>query len=417
LWGVIVIIVSVFGFGIWASTAELSGAVLASGKLVVESNVKKVQHPTGGVVGEIHIKEGDRVKSGDLLIRLDETITRANLQVITNQLDEFDVRQARLEAERDGRTQFGLPDAIKGREAEPALERIIVGERTLLESRRTARHGQISQLRERVAQLDKQISGLEAQQSAKNREIELINEELVGIEKLWVKNLVPITKLMAMRREAARLEGERAQLIASGAESRGKIAEIELQIIQIDQDLRSEVTTELRDIHIKQSELRERRIAAEDQLKRVDIRAPQSGTVHHLTVHTVGGVIGQSEPIMLIVPHEDALVIEVQISPQDIDRVRVGQLTFIRLTAFDQRTTPELDGEVTLVSADLMDDQEKNQAYYTARIVLAEKRAAAALKLIPGMPAEVHIRTGERTLMSYLLKPLSDQFALAFRER
>jgi HlyD family secretion protein len=415
--GIGIALLLIVGIGGWAATAQVSGAVIAPGTVVVESNVKKVQHPTGGVVGEILVKEGDRVRAGDLLMRLDETITRANLLVITKQLDELMVRQARLEAERDGKIELALPQELQERAAEPEIQKIVAGERVLLESRHSARDGQKSQLRERIAQLKEEISGLEAQQSAKAKENYLIDKELEGLEQLSAKNLVPITKLMAMRREAARLQGERAQLVASVAQTKGKIAEIELQIIQIDEDLRAEVMKDLREDQGKQAELDEKRVAAEDQLKRIDIRAPQSGFIHELAVHTVGGVITPGEPVMLIVPGSDALIIEAKVSPEDIDRIQVGQPTFIRFPAFNQRTTPEFDGTVTVVSADVMKEAQTNRTYYIARVALADQRKTDGLKLVPGMPAEVHIRTSERTPLSYLLKPLKDQYALAFRER
>ena len=256
------------------------------------------------------------------------------------------------------------------------------------------------------------------QQDAKSRELELINKELKGLETLWTKHLVPVTKYLATQREAARLLGERGQLMAQAAQAKGKIAETELQILGLDHDLRSEVIKDLRETQGKLAELSERRIAAEDQLKRVDIRAPQSGIVHQLAVHTVGGVVTQSEPIMLIVPEGDALVIEVRIAPQDIDQVHPGQPAFVRFPAFNQRTTPEFNGDVQRVAADITKEQQTNQFYFIARITLSEPelKRLGQLKLVPGMPAEVHIKTTERTAMSYLVKPLSDQIARAFTE-
>jgi HlyD family secretion protein len=409
----------VFGLGGWAATANLAGAVIAAGTVVVDSNVKKVQHPTGGVVGEIRVRDGDKVEAGDLVMRLDETVTRANLGVIVSQLNELAVRQARLKAERDGATSVEVPRALAGRAGEDDISEIIAGERTLFESRRNARSGQKAQLKERVAQLGEEINGLEAQRKAKAKEFELIGRELHEVEKLWAKNLMPLSKLIALHRDAARIEGESAQLVAAAAQAKGKITETELQIIQIDQEMRTEVMKDLREIQAKEAELIERRVAAEDQLKRIDIRAPQSGVVHQLAVHTVGGVINQSEPIMLIVPVGDMLVIEAKISPQDIDHVQVGQRAFVRFTAFNQRTTPEFKGEVSRVAADLTKEAQTNQAYFVARITLpeAELKRLGQLKLMPGMPAETYIKTTDRTAVSYLMKPLTDQIAKAFIER
>jgi HlyD family secretion protein len=276
-----------------------------------------------------------------------------------------------------------------------------------------------AQLQERIAQLDQEFVGLSAHQEAKLKEIDLVQKELAGLDRLYTQNLVSTTKYTATQREATRLTGEHAQLVASKAQAKGKIAEIELQIIQLDQDFRTDVIKELRDIQAKEAELNERRVAAEDQLKRVDIRAPLSGTVHQLAVHTVGGVISQSEPIMLVVPHSDALVLEARIAPQDIDQVKIDQAAFVRFSAFNQRTTPELVGSVSRVSADLSREQQTNQAFYVVRIALTESelQRLGKLKLVPGMPAEIYIKTDERTALSYLVKPLSDQIARAFRER
>jgi HlyD family secretion protein len=264
-----------------------------------------------------------------------------------------------------------------------------------------------------------EIGGLEAQREAKSREIELIHRELQETEKLWDKNLSPLSKLIAMQREAARVEGERAQLIASVAQARAKIAETRLQIIQLDRDLKTEVMKDLREAQAKEAELIERRVSAEDQLKRVDIRAPKSGIVHQLNVHTVGGVVTQSEPIMLIVPEGDALVIEAKIAPHDIDRVHMGQDAFVRFTAFNQRTTPEFKGTVVRIAADLTKVQQTGQTYYLVRVSLpeVELKRLGQLKLVPGMPSEVFISTTERTALSYLFKPLRDQIARAFAEQ
>jgi HlyD family secretion protein len=416
--GCTIAVVALGGAGGWASTTRIAGAVVAKGIVVVETSVKKVQHPTGGVVGEIRVRDGDRVTAGDLLIRLDETVTRANLQVITKQLDELAIRQARLGAERDREDSLRIPSTLAGRLSEPEVAVIVAGESTLFESRKEALAGQKSQLRERIAQLKEEIAGLTGQADAKAREIALVKIELDGVEKLWAKNLVSITKLTAMRREDARLDGERGQLVATAAQAKGKIAETELQIIQLDQEMRKEVMKDLREAQAKEAELFERKVAAEDQLKRIDIRAPQTGVVHQLSVHTIGGVITQAEPIMLIVPEDDSLVVEAKLSPQDIDHIRPGREAYIRFPAFNQRTTPEFEGQVTRVAADLTKDQQNNLAYYIVRISIVEKDQARTevMRLVPGMPAEVHIRTTQRTALSYLMKPLFDQFALAFKE-
>jgi HlyD family secretion protein len=405
------------GVGGLAATTELGGAVIAPGTMVVDMNVKKVQHPTGGVVGELRVRDGDRVKSGDIVVRLDETITRANLAIVVKSLNELHARLARLEAERDDSAAVQFPAELLARSADPEVKRVIDGERNLFQLRRKASIGQKQQLRERIQQLREEIQGITGQVAARKREIELIGEELVGVRDLWRKNLVQIQRVTALERDAARLEGARGQLIAATAQSKGRISEIELQIIQIEQDLHSEVAKELREVQAKIAELVERKVTAEDQLKRIDIRAPQDGLVHQLAVHTVGGVITPGETMMLIVPEADNLTVEAKLNPQDIDQVQPGQKAVLRFSTFNQRTTPELNGMVIRLSADLTTDKQTGVSYYTVRISIPEAEVArlGGLKLLPGMPLEAFIQTGDRTVLSYLMKPMTDQIARSFR--
>ena len=407
----------VFGLGGWAATAEFSGAVIAPGLLVVESNVKKVQHPTGGVVGELRVRDGDQVKAGDIVLRLDETVTRANFAIINKSLDEMSVRRVRLSAEQDDSPHLHYPRELEQRAEE--LGALMADEQKLFDLRASARLGQKKQLRERIEQSREQILGMADQIKAKQREITLIAQELEGVHELFTKNLISITRLTALERDAARLEGERGALVSSVAQVKGRIFETELQILQVDQDMRADVGRELADIRSKISELSEKRVAAEDQLKRVDIRAPQDGVVHQLAVHTVGGVINPSEPAMLIVPNQDALRVEVRIAPQDIDHVHVGQKARLRFTAFNQRTTPEIDGEVSTVSADITTDPKTGFSFYTVRINLSTDELArmGGLRLTAGMPVESFIQTQPRTVMTFLTKPLTDQIMRTFREQ
>lgn len=407
------------GIGGWAATTEISGALIAPGSVVVESNAKKVQHPTGGVVGEIAVTNGMSVTAGDILVRLDETMTRANLKIVSKTLDEMTTRRARLRAERDGASEMSWPSAFNERRQDEGIIELMADEQRLFELRSTTRLGQKRQLRERIAQLREEANGIVAQQAAKSQELVLVNNELEGVRELWSKQLIQMNRLTALEREAARLDGERAQLLAAAAQGRGKISEIELQITQIDRELASEVGRELREIDGKAGEYAERKVAAEDQLRRIDIRAPISGTVHELNVHTVGGVISAGEQLMLIVPASERLSVEVRVSPQDIDQVRVGQTAALRFSAFSQRTTPEINGTVSRVSADVTTEQRTGITYYTARIAIGPDELARLgdVRLVPGMPVEAFIKTAERTVGSYLTKPLFDQVARAFRER
>jgi HlyD family secretion protein len=422
--GLAVTVVLIGGVGGWAATAQLAGAVIAPGTIVVETNVKKVQHPTGGVVGEILVKEGSPVEAGQVVLRLDDTVTKATLGVVRSQLDELTARQGRLTAERDDAAAITFPAELTSRRADTTAATAVAGEERLFESRRTARTGQRSQLRERIAQMNEEIRGLAAQQAAKEAEIELIGKELVGVTDLYQKNLVSISRFTQLQRDQTRLLGERGQLIADNARARGKISETELQIIQLDQDFRTEVLKDLREAQGKIAELKERVTAAEDQLKRVELRAPQAGVVHQLSVHTVGGVIGNAETIMQIVPRADELVLETKVAPSDVDQVVLGAKVTVRIMASNQRTSPDVAGIVTRISADLTREQQANAgqpapAHYTVRISLPAEEVARLkdIRLIPGMPAEAFIQTHERTPLEYLLKPLQEQIARTFRER
>jgi len=410
----------VLGIGGWATFTMISGAVIAPGQLVVESNVKKVQHPTGGVVGELRVREGQLVKAGDILVRLDETQTRANLDVILKALDELAARGARDEAERDGLANIVFPASLLARRSvDRTVAHLVDGETRLFSSRVKGREGQKAQLAERVMQVGEEIKGLTQQAGAKDREIAFIQTELTGLRGLFAKNLVPLSRVTVLERDAARLEGERGQLIAQMASAKGKVAEIELQILQIDQDMRNETGKDLAEIRGKWSEYVEKRIAAEDLLKRIDLRAPQDGMVHQMTVHTIGGLVTPNEPAMLIVPIADELAVEAKIQPQDVDSVRVGQKAILRFSAFNQRTTPEVEGFVSRISPDVSSDPKTGVNYYTIRIHVNDDQQArlGGMRLVAGMPVDSFIQLEDRSVLSYLTKPLADQIAKAWRER
>ena len=417
--GLSVVVVLVGGLGTWASTQLISGALIAPGLIVVETNVKKVQHPTGGVVGELLARDGDLVKAGQILVRLDDTVTKANLAIVTKNLDAAMARAARLEAEQRGADKIKFPAQLVSRAADPDVSAVMASEGKLFDVRVTGRSGQKAQLRERVTQLNEEIAGLTAQENAKSQEIALVEKELAGVRQLYDQRLVQISRLTTLERDAARLNGERAQYIASRAQAKGKITETELQIIQVDKDMVSEVSKDLRETNDKIGEYIERKVTAEDQLRRVDIRSPQDGIVEQSTVHTVGGVITAGDAIMIVVPQTDDLQVEAKVNPADIDKLQVGQKTLLRLSAFNQRTTPELNGVVSRVSPDVTTEQRTGQSYYTIRVSMPPEEIARLgdVKLIPGMPVEAFVQTGDRTMLSYLMKPLHDQLMRAFREK
>jgi HlyD family secretion protein len=400
-----------------SAAIDVSGAIIASGNLVVESELKKVQHPSGGVVSDILVSEGERVAKDQILVKLDPTVAKATLNAVSHELSELSARKARLEAERDGASEPRFQLATASDAASDATSDIVAGERRLFQFRVDAVRGQKAQLRERVKQLQDEARGLDNQLSAKRVEIDLVGKELEGVRDLWEKKLIPVTRLMSLERDAARLGGDAGKLESALAQTRGKIAETELQILQIDQSARSDVATQLADIRAKMAELTEKRAAAQDQSERIDIRAPQAGLILNQSVHTKGGVISAGEQLMQIVPDSDALTVEARLRPTDIHEVKVGQAATLRFTNFNQRTTPEIEGTVTRVSADAVKDDRVQEPYYVVRLRFARSDALKTLDLLPGMPVEVFIRTESRSMMSYLVKPLRDQVEHAFRER
>jgi HlyD family secretion protein len=416
LTGFLAIFLGFGGFAAWAALTKISGAVIAAGQVVVDSNVKRVQHMQGGIVGRILARNGDHVTAGDVVLALDETLIKTQLAQLNAQLGQWAGRVARLEAERDGQEQLTTPGLMAMLGADGAA--VVLAEQRLHLELRATREAQKRQLRERANQFESEIEGLTAQLAAKRREIKLIADELKGVEDLYRKNLVPITRRNALERDAIKLEGEAGVLTSSIAKARGQVTEINLQLMTIDQNALSEALKELRDAQSNVAQLLERRVAAIDQLARVEVRAPQAGIVHESIVHTVGGVVGAGETLMVIVPDGEKLSFEVRVGPGDIDQVRLGQKVMLRLSAFNQRTTPELEGTVSRIGADLSREAQTGLTFFTIRVLVTEAELSklGTLRLHPGMPVEAFVETGERTAYSYFAKPLTDAFARAFRE-
>jgi HlyD family secretion protein len=403
---------------VWAGLVPLSGAVIVAGTLVVQSSVKKVQHPAGGVVSAIFVHNGSKVKAGGELLRLDKTSAHSNLQVIARQLDEARLRIARLNAERDG-SKPRWPAEMSAELSAAERHRLLASEQDIFAQRGAARRGQQQLAESRIKQLEKQILGLEAQLSSNRTQMTISAKELQNIEQLLKEKLVTMERLTALQREAARLQGIDGQLSSQVAETHNKINETRLQAIQTEENFRSEVMRDLNEAEAKEGELIERKTAADDQAKRTIVRAPATGTVQELVVHTVGGVVSAGEVMMAIVPDDDALEIDARLSPDKIDQVHLGQTAHVRLSAFNARTTPELSGIVETISADLVRDTQSGAVYYDVRIILppSEVNRLGKLQLVPGMPAEVFLQTGDRTMLSYLFKPITDQLSRMFRER
>ena len=413
----IVLGVLVVGAGGLAATTGVSGAVIAQGQVVVASDVKKVQHPTGGVVEAIRVADGMHVRAGDVLLELDRTVASADASIVGGAVDALAARQARLEAERDARA-LRWPADLLARRNDPAVAAAIKDETRLFQLRAAARRGQEGQLKERVAQLKQEIDGFEGQAKAKQQEMVLVQQELTGVRKLYAQSLVTLSRLNALERSQVELSSDVAQLQSQTAEAKGRIAEIQLQILQLGQEARTDAGNQLNDVENRLAELRQRKVAADDQYRRVVIKAPQDGVVDKLSVHAPGAVIAPGAEILDIVPDKDRLEVEAKIRTADVDKVKPGQTAMLRFSAFNVRTTPEVKGQVEHISADAHTEERTGAPYFLVRVGItpAEVARLGGLKLEPGMPVESFIQTQRRSMLSYLLKPLTDQFRRAFRE-
>lgn len=417
MFGGVAAAVLIFGLGGMAATIDFAGAVVAHGRLVVSSNVKKVQHQSGGTISEIKVKDGDDVKAGDVLVQLDSTMAAANLGIVVKGLDEALARTARLTAEQIGADHITFSPDLLARANLPEVAELIKIETAAFETRRAAGTGKKDQLHKKVAELEQQVVGAKAQEDSVRRQIALTARDLEGLRSLRDQNLVSTARISDEERRAAQLDGQLGQIISGAAQIGSEIAQTELQIIQVDQDLRSEVSREITDVGSKISELSERKIAAQDQLDRLAIRAPITGTVYQMTVHTVGGVVAPGEVIMMVVPDKDLLVVEAQIDPNQVDQVHPQQVAALRFSSLGGRTTPEYSGAVETISPDLVVDPRTNVSYYLARVALpSDALTELGAKMVPGMPVEVFISTDKRTVLSYLVKPLADQVLHTFRE-
>ena len=409
-----------FALIFWSIAAPIDSAVLAVGRVVVETNRKTIQHLEGGMVGEVLVREGDLVSQGQVMVRLDDTVPRANASLIDGQLVELYARRARLESERDSRSDLG---AVRGAEeilATSAFKEKLTGQRMLFDARQTTLVTQSALLQEKIVQQQERIIGIRAQLRSLRNQLRLIQDELNGVRELHAQGYAPATRVRALERELERITGERGSLEAGIAEAESAIASAKLEIERLIEDRREQAITELREVEVKISELEERRIAAVDALRRTEIRAPQSGRVLGLAVHTVGEVTGPGESLMEIIPDGDKLFVDARIATRDVDKVRQDQETLVRFSGLGSRNTPEVQGTVINVSADSIVDDSTGAAFYVVRIEIPEGEVLSkelnGETLVPGMPVEAFIRTGSRPAISYLLKPLTDSMTRSFRE-
>lgn len=411
--------VLVFGLGTWGAMARISGAVVAVGFVAVEGNRQVVQHPTGGVIEAINVRDGDVVDAGDVLITLDGDSLVSELGIVEGQWFEILARKSRLAAERDGLEAIAFdPALVEAAAASPEMAALMKAQNQQFEARRKTQAEETAQLSERQTQIAKQIEGLDAGQAATQSQIELLSREIEGQEKLLAQGLTQVTRVLTPQRELARLKGAAGQTEATIAENRGKIAEIEIERVRTASKLREDAIAELRDLEYREIELRERRRALREQISRLDLRAPVGGVVYGSTADTLRGVVRPAEPVLYIVPQQSPLIVQSRIDAQHVDQVRVGQPALLRFSAFDRRTTPEVAGEVIAVSADIFEDDRTGARYYRADIRMAPdaRDQLGSRTLLPGMPVEAFIQGEERSPLSYFVKPFTDYFSRAFRE-
>ena len=418
--GIVALLILVGGFGTWAATTNISGAIVASGSIEVDQNRQVVQHPDGGVVAEILVREGDTVEVGETLIRLDPTLLRSELAITEGQLYELMARRARLHAERDTAAEITFPEPLLTRaEADEEVSELVEGQRNLFLARLDSAAREIEQLSKRKDQIADQVRGVEAQQVALDEQLGLIRQELENQQSLLERGLAKIGTVLALQREQSRLTGTVGELIAQKAQAEGRITEIDIQIQSLQTQRREESITTLRDLQFRERELAEQARALRERLSRMAITAPVSGVVYGMTVFTPRSVIRPADPVLYLVPQDRPLVIAAQVETIHIDQLFVNQEVSLRFAALDQRQTPELFGRVVQISADAFEDESTRVRYYRAEIVLSEgqiDRLPEGTALIPGMPVEAFIRTADRTPLAYLVKPFTDYFARAFRE-
>ena len=422
--GAAIILAAFVGLGTWAALAPLDSAVVAPGTVVVESNRKVVQHPEGGVVKRIAVEEGARVNANQLLIKLDPTEEQANFQAVRQKLNSALAKRARLIAERENADSIDFPRELvqQAEDGSAQARQVMAAERNQFRQRRQSLRGQIVIQREKISQLEEKISGLTAQRSSAQRQVEIMRNELEGLRELYEQGYYPRTRILQMERELANLDGQIGSATASIAQARSSISEARAQIEQIRQQFNEKIAESLSNAEDQIAELRQRLVVAAQKLERTAIRAPQAGVVQNMTVHTVGGVVRAGEEIMQVIPVQDSLVIEAEVSPRDIDLVEAGLEAEVRMSALSGRTTPTILGTVKQVSADRVVQQQENgqsRSFYKARIEIPPKelQKLGTQKLQAGMPTEILINTGEQTVLDYLIRPITDAMSHGFIEK
>lgn len=410
-------VVLVFGLGGVAAYAEISGAVIGSGRVIPEGRTKHVQHPDGGIIGEILADEGEMVEAGEVLFRLDGTAAEANLAIVETQLEQLLAQEARLLAEQARADEIDFPEELT-KTNEPRVRVLIEGQVALMKTRRQNLMSRQAQLTEQIAQYREQVNALDAQAVAVDENLALLDEQIKDFSHLHERGLLVDSQLVAIQRERASLIGSKASISAEIIEIQQAITQTELQRVQVEEEFDEKILVELDQKRTEIAQLQEERVTARDRLNRVEIRAPRAGYLHELNVHTLGGIISAGETLVSIIPANDRLLVEAKLSPNDVDQVQAGQQARVRLTGLNQRVTPELAANVIDVAADLTTDESTGASYYLARLEIAEGEMdkIGDQELRPGMPVEVFVQTTMRTIMSYLVRPITDQLARAMRE-
>ncbi len=417
-WGWTVITIFIGGSLVWAANARLDSAAIAHGVVGVESSRKTIQHLEGGIIKDILVAEGGVIEAGQVLVQFDDTYARAQLDLLQGRYAAALALQARLMAERQGRKDIAFPDDLVRRADDPKIREMMTGQKDIFEARRARIANEESILRGRIEKHRREITGLRAQMAAGTEHLRLLEDEIATVETMLEKGVASKSLLLALKRQAADMAGEIGDHRARIARAEKNIMEVKLQLTIPKTKNRNEVAEELQDVQGQLADLQEKIYASEDVLRRTSVRAPQSGTVVDLQVHTAGGVVQPGERLLDIVPDQDRLIIDVRVDPRDIDTVYEGMPARVRLTAFNARTTPLLEGMVTSVSADRMTDPATGESYFTARVVpAAETPGFDVSALKPGMQAEVFLVTAQRTALDYILEPITRSFARAGREQ
>jgi HlyD family secretion protein/epimerase transport system membrane fusion protein len=420
IWGGVAIVALVFGgFGLWSALAPLASAVVAPGSIVVDTNRKQIQHLEGGTVKSILVHEGERVQAGQVLVQLDDTLPRANLAILQSEYDLASASEARLEAEQTGAPSITFPPALTARARQPNVDVLLKGQTALFAARRATLNGQVDILNQRIGQLKEEIKGVEAQNRASAIELSLKQEQLSAQEYLFRRGNARKPEILALRADVARLKGEQGAHLSTIAQTERAIGEAQLQILQQSRTFDEQVSTELRDARKRIFDVGERLHAAQDVLNHVDIRAPESGYVVGMRMHTIGGVVRPGETLLELVPDKERLIVQARVAPDDVDNLSPGQQVELKLTAFQARRTPVVLGTVSSVSADVLADAATHRDYYALRVVVPKSELARLddKQLRPGMPAMVMVKTGSRTVLEYLLEPILDTIRYSWRER